>query len=62
MWLAPNGTFYKAEYPTGVALGEIGYTLGESDLNPPDGYYLWKLNYEGGGEYWVLATNGTIFF
>jgi hypothetical protein len=62
MWLAPNGTFYEAEYPIGTALGEIGNTLGESVFNPPDGYYLWGLNFgSDGGEYWILANNGTIF-
>jgi hypothetical protein len=61
MWLAPNGTFYEAEYPNGTALGEIGHTFEESDWNPPDGYYIWHLGYGGGEEYWVLANNGTIF-
>ncbi len=61
MWLAPNGTFYEAEYPTGTALGEVGHTIEESDLNPPDGYYLWQLSYGDGEEYWILANNGTIF-
>lgn len=61
MWLAPNGTFYEAEYPTGIAVGEIGHTIGESDLNLPDGYYIWRLSYGDRREYWILANNGTIF-
>jgi hypothetical protein len=63
MWLAPNGIFYEAEYPTGTALSEIGHTLEALDLNPPNGYYLWDL-YFGEGlwreEYWIFANNGTI--
>lgn len=61
MWLAPNGTLYEAEYPTGIALSQIGHTIEGSDLPPPDGYYLWNLSYADGEEYWILATNGTIF-
>ena len=63
MWLAPNGTFYEAQYPDGTALGEIGNALGESGFNPPDGYFFWDLFYGEGlwrEEYWIFANNGTI--
>ncbi len=35
---------------------------GQSGWNPPDGYYIWNLDYEMREEYWVLANNGTILF
>jgi hypothetical protein len=63
MWLAPNGTFYEAQYPDGTALGEIGNALGQSGFNPPDGYFFWDLFYGEGfwrEEYWIFANNGTI--
>ena len=62
MWLAPNGTLYEVEYPSGDPSGEIGHTFAESSWNPPEGYYLWWLDFsEGEGEtFWVLAENGTI--
>jgi hypothetical protein len=58
-WLALNGTIYQAEYPSGKALGEYMQTF-QSDWNPPDGYYIWMLNYGGGETIWVEARNGTI--
>jgi hypothetical protein len=60
IWLAPNGTFYGAEYPTGKPLTAVGDTFEESGWNPPNGYYIWRLAYEDGAEYFVLANNGTI--
>jgi hypothetical protein len=63
MWLAPNGTFYEAQYPDGTALGEIGNVLGQSGFNPPNGYFFWDLFYGEGlwrEEYWIFANNGTI--
>lgn len=60
IWLAPNGTYYEAEFPTGNLLGEIGYLHGENSWNPPEGFYIWHLNYEDINAYWVLAHNGTI--
>jgi parallel beta-helix repeat protein len=60
MWLAPNGTLYEAEYPTGRALREIGHTFAESGWDSPEGYYIWALRYSDGEVYWVLAGNGTI--
>jgi parallel beta-helix repeat protein len=60
IWLAPNGTYYEAEFPTGNLLGEIGYLHGEHSWNPPEGFYIWHLNYENIEAYWVLAHNGTI--
>jgi hypothetical protein len=60
LWLAPNGTFYGAEYPTGKPLAAVGDTFEESNWNPPDGYYIWGLAYEDGAEYFVLANNGTL--
>ena len=61
MWLAPNSTVYKAKYPTGIILEDIGYVQKESNWNSSDGYYIWKLSYPDGGQYWVLANDGTIF-
>jgi hypothetical protein len=61
MWLAPNGTFYEAEYPDRNVLGEIGFMQGELSWNPPDGYFIWNLaNNSGLTGYWMLANNGTI--
>jgi hypothetical protein len=63
IWLAPNGTFYQAEYPSGNALSDIGYAGGGSSWNPPIGYYLWDINYGDGiwkETYWIFANNGTI--
>jgi hypothetical protein len=60
LWLAPNGTFYGAEYPTGKPLAAVGDTVEESNWNPPDGYYIWRLAYEDGAEYFLLANNGTL--
>jgi parallel beta-helix repeat protein len=60
IWLAPNGTYYEAEFPTGNVLGEIGYLHGENNWNPPEGFYIWHLNREDIEAFWMLAHNGTI--
>ena len=60
MWLAPNSTAYKSKYPSGMVLEDIGNVQKESIWNSSDGYYIWKLSYPDGGEYWVLANDGTI--
>jgi hypothetical protein len=61
MWIAPNGTYFEAEYPSGKILGEIGYLRGNNSLNlPPEGYYIWRLNYDDGEAFWVLGHKGTI--
>jgi hypothetical protein len=61
MWLAPNGNYFEAEYPSGKVLGEIGYLRGNNSLNlPPEGYYVWRLNYGDGEAYWGLGHNRTI--
>ena len=61
MWIAPNGTFYEAEYPKGNLLGEIGYMLSEHSWNPPEGIFIWHLaNHTGLEGFWMLANNGTI--
>ena len=60
MWIAPNGTYYKAEYPIGKPLYAIGFMRGNHTWNPPEGFYVWRLSYGGGEAYWVLAHNGTI--
>ncbi len=61
MWLSPNGTYFEAEYPSGKILGETGYLRGNNSLNlPPEGYYIWRLNYGDEEAFWVLAHNGTI--
>jgi hypothetical protein len=62
MWLAPNGTFYEAEYPDGKVMEEIGHTIDQDDWiwNGTDPCYIWQLNYPYGEEYTLFANNGTI--
>ena len=60
MWLAPNGTLYQAEYPSGTPLSWLGYTYSKSSWNAPEGYYLWWLKFSDGETFWVLSGNGTI--
>jgi hypothetical protein len=62
LWIGQNGLLYAAGFPDGGnKLGNrIGNTAGQSGWNPPDGYYIWNLNYGMEEEFWVLASNGTI--
>ena len=59
VWLAPNGTIYQADYPSGKAQKELMQTF-QTNWNPPEGYYIWILNYEIGETIWVEAENATI--
>ena len=59
VWLSPNGTFYQVEYPSEKILGKIAESY-NSDLNPPDGYVFWWLNFGDGEEYWVDVSDGSI--
>jgi len=61
MWLAPNGTYFEAVYPSGNILDEVGYLHENNSLNlPPESYYIWRLNYGDEEVFWVLGHNGTI--
>lgn len=59
VWLSSNGTFYQLEYPSKKILGKIAESY-TSDLNPPDGYTFWWLNFGDGEEYWIDVTDGSI--
>jgi hypothetical protein len=62
MWLAPNGTFYEAEYPNGRVMGEIGHTTDQENWvwNATAASYIWHLIFPYGEEYTLFANNGTI--
>jgi hypothetical protein len=62
LWFGQDGFLYAAGFPDGGnSMGnKIGNMAGQSGWNPPDGYYIWNLNYGMREEYWVLANNGTV--
>ena len=60
MWIASNGTFYQAGYPSLAIFDELGHFFEIDGLTNPDGYYVWVLKDDVGLESWLLANNGTI--
>ena len=65
IWIAQNGTYYQAEYPSLMIREEIGIFSNSEIYNNANGYYIWILEPDIYGvppRYWMLANNGTMVY
>ena len=65
IWIAQNGTYYQAEYPSLIIREELGIFSNSEIYNNPKGYFIWILEPDIYGvppSYWMLAHNGTIVY